>query len=139
MTNFSHFSNKALWEYQSKHEGQLPDDASCTPELEEIARSLFLLAQVHKKVLTAMPKELLQYGVFLWFLLTDHMWLIMSFFVNRNVAQTAAHEFNPICAVIGGMLAQDMLKALASRDPPIANMFFFDGNTGHGSVCRMNM
>lgn len=57
----------------------------------------------------------------------------------RNVAQTAAHEFNPICAVIGGMLAQDMLKALAARDPPIANIFFFDGNTGHGSVCRMNM
>lgn len=57
----------------------------------------------------------------------------------RHVAMTAACEISAVCAVIGGVLAQDMLKSLAAREPPIANFFVFDGNTGHGSVCRMNM
>ena len=52
---------------------------------------------------------------------------------------TAIHEFSPVCAIIGGILAQDILKALAGRDPPIANFFTFDGNVGAGTVCRMNM
>ena len=51
----------------------------------------------------------------------------------------AAHEFAPVCAIVGGILAQDILKMLGARDPPIANFFVFDGNTGQGSVCRMNM
>ena len=37
------------------------------------------------------------------------------------------------------MLGQDILKALGGRDPPIANFFVFDGNTGGGTVCRLNM
>ena len=49
------------------------------------------------------------------------------------------HEFSPVCAVIGGVLAQDMLKALSRREQPITNLFVFDGNTGKGSICRMNM
>ena len=52
---------------------------------------------------------------------------------------TAAHEFSPVCAVVGGILAQDILKALAAKEPPIANFFAFDGNTGGGTVCRMSM
>ena len=55
------------------------------------------------------------------------------------MATTAAYEIPPICAIVGGLLAQDILKALAAREPTIANFFVFDGNTGQGSVCRMNM
>lgn len=55
------------------------------------------------------------------------------------MATTAAHEFSPVCAVVGGMLAQDILKALAAREPPIANFFTFDGNTGAGTVSRLGM
>jgi ubiquitin-like 1-activating enzyme E1 A len=57
----------------------------------------------------------------------------------RTMSTTARHEFSPVCAVLGGMLAQDILKALAAREPPIANFFAFDGTTGSGTVCRMNM
>jgi len=52
---------------------------------------------------------------------------------------TATHEFAPVCAVVGGMLAQDILKALGVREAPLANFFTFDGNTGGGSVVRMSM
>ena len=55
------------------------------------------------------------------------------------MATTAAYELSPVCAVVGGMLAQDILKALAAREPPIANFFTFDGSTGGGTVVRMNM
>ena len=52
---------------------------------------------------------------------------------------TSSHELSPVCAVVGGMLAQDILKALAAREAPIANFFTFDGNSGAGTVCRMCM
>lgn len=55
------------------------------------------------------------------------------------MATTAPYELSPVCAVVGGMLAQDILKALAAREPPIANFFAFDGSTGGGAVCRMSM
>lgn len=62
-----------------------------------------------------------------------------DFIKIRAVSTTAAHEFSPVCAVVGGMMAQDVLKALAARDAPIANFLTFDGNTGGATVCRMNM
>jgi ubiquitin-like 1-activating enzyme E1 A len=57
----------------------------------------------------------------------------------RPLLTTACHEFSPVCAIIGGVLAQDILKALGGREPPLANFFIFDGNTGGGTVCRLGM
>lgn len=62
-----------------------------------------------------------------------------TLYVTRTLATTAAHEISPVCAVVGGLLAQDILKALAAREPPIANFFTFDGNLGGGTVVRMAM
>ena len=59
--------------------------------------------------------------------------------MRRTLSTTARYELAPVCAVVGGMLAQDILKALAAREPPIANFFVFDGSTGGGTVCRMGM
>ena len=58
---------------------------------------------------------------------------------DRTMVTAAIHEFSPVCAVVGGMLAQDILKALGVREAPLANFFTFDGNTGGGNVVRMNM
>lgn len=55
------------------------------------------------------------------------------------MATTAFAEFSPVCAVVGGLLAQDILKALGAREAPLANFFTFDGNTGGGTVVRMRM
>jgi ubiquitin-like 1-activating enzyme E1 A len=59
--------------------------------------------------------------------------------VFSTLSTTAGHEFSPVCAVVGGLLAQDILKALGKRDTPIANFLVFDGNTGGAAVCRMQM
>ncbi|KAM6494176.1 hypothetical protein JOM56_010537 [Amanita muscaria] len=110
------FTILALWKYQSLHEGLLPNGSEYATELHNVADSLIKEADVNKQVLTSVNQD----------------------FIN-SVATTAAHEFSPVCAIIGGILAQDILKALAGRDPPIANFFTFDGNIGAGTVCRMSM
>ena len=69
----------------------------------------------------------------------DHAGAAAGAYVTRTLATTAAHEMSPVCAVVGGLLAQDILKALAAREPPIANFFTFDGNLGGGTVVRMAM
>ncbi|OBS71844.1 hypothetical protein A6R68_13580 [Neotoma lepida] len=43
-------------------------------------------------------------------------------------------EMTPVCAVVGGILAQEIVKALSQQDPPHNNFFFFDGMKGNGIV-----
>ncbi|KAH7885229.1 hypothetical protein F5I97DRAFT_1883818 [Phlebopus sp. FC_14] len=105
----------ALWEYQKLH-GKLPESLDAAPDLQNIANSMLSAADVNRQVLSSIPLDLI-----------------------KTMCTSAAHEFSPVCAVVGGMLAQDILKALAAREAPIANFFVFDGATGSGTVCRMNM
>ncbi|XP_055752078.1 SUMO-activating enzyme subunit 1-like [Salvelinus fontinalis] len=43
-------------------------------------------------------------------------------------------EMAPVCAVVGGVLGQEVVKALSQRDTPHKNFFFFDGMKGSGVV-----
>ncbi|XP_048120634.1 SUMO-activating enzyme subunit 1 [Alosa alosa] len=43
-------------------------------------------------------------------------------------------EMAPVCAVVGGVLGQEVVKALSQRDAPHRNFFFFDGVNGSGVV-----
>ncbi|KAN0087619.1 hypothetical protein V8E55_006240 [Tylopilus felleus] len=106
----------AIWEYQHTHAGKLPESLEEAPQLLSIANSLLETSDVNKQVLDTMPRELIE-----------------------ALSMSSSHEFSPVCAVVGGMLAQDILKALAAREAPIANFFVFDGTSGSGTVCRMNM
>jgi len=106
----------AIWEYQHNHAGKLPGSLEEAPQLLSTANSLLQASEVNKLVLDAMPQGLIE-----------------------MLSTTASHEFSPVCAVVGGMLGQDILKALAAREAPIANFFVFDGASGSGTVCRMNM
>jgi len=110
------FTVLAIWEFQSLRQGGLPDDPSSADDLEQIANGLVERASVNKQWLTTVPRETIE-----------------------TAATTAAHEFSPVCAVVGGMLAQDILKALGAREAPLANFFTFDGNTGAGTVVCMGM
>lgn len=107
------FSILAVWKYQSRHNGSLPDEEIAFQELKHDADTIIREADVNQEVKT---DDLL-----------------------RSLSITAAHEFSPVCAVVGGMLAQDILKALSAREPPIANFFTFDGNTGTGTVTRLGL
>ncbi|KAF9454772.1 hypothetical protein P691DRAFT_804131 [Macrolepiota fuliginosa MF-IS2] len=109
------FSILGLWQYEFSHQG-LPLDGNSAGEIQSVANSLISTADVNKQALQEVPADLIE-----------------------SLSNGARHEFNPVCAIIGGVLGQDILKALGGRDPPIANFFVFDGNTGGGSVCRLNM
>ncbi|KAF9527597.1 hypothetical protein CPB83DRAFT_856063 [Crepidotus variabilis] len=109
------FGIMGLWEYQSVHR-TLPTDITQASELESLSNSLISSANVNKQVLTLAPRELIE-----------------------ALATTSVYEFSPVCAILGGILGQDILKTLGGREPPIANFFVFDGTTGGGTVCRLNM
>ncbi|KIY44777.1 hypothetical protein FISHEDRAFT_67326 [Fistulina hepatica ATCC 64428] len=113
------FSILALWEFQARHQ-TLPSHPDQVQDLETIANGIISAADVHKQVLSTAPHELL-------------------LVIIRSLSTTAAHEFSPVCAVVGGVLGQDILKCLAAREPPIANFFTFNGNTGGATVCRLGM
>ncbi|CAG8486902.1 5354_t:CDS:2 [Funneliformis caledonium] len=42
----------------------------------------------------------------------------------------ARAELSPVCAIMGGLLAQDILNALSRRELPINNLFIYNGHVG---------
>ena len=130
----SRIRSTAIWQYQSLHNGSLPDDESAVDDLTSIANGLIIEADINRKVIETAPESLIRY---LSLEISNEISLLSL--ITRTISTTAAHEFSPVCAIVGGMLAQDILKALAAREPPIANFFAFDGNTGGGTAVRMNM
>ncbi|KAH9925420.1 uncharacterized protein BXZ73DRAFT_91128 [Epithele typhae] len=104
------FAVLAIWEYQARHGGALPDDAAAATELEATANALMAAAEVNKQAVAAVRP-------------------------SSSLATTAAHELSPVCAVVGGLLAQDVLKALAAREPPIANFFALTARSAGAPSC----
>ncbi|XP_043226162.1 SUMO-activating enzyme subunit 1-like [Amphibalanus amphitrite] len=43
-------------------------------------------------------------------------------------------ELSPACAVVGGVLAQEVIKAVSQKDKPLSNFFLFDGYNSEGVV-----
>lgn len=43
-------------------------------------------------------------------------------------------ELSPVCAVVGGVLAQEIIKAVSKKDTPVQNFFLFNGDTCSGTT-----
>ncbi|XP_072031385.1 SUMO-activating enzyme subunit 1-like [Amphiura filiformis] len=54
--------------------------------------------------------------------------------VGDDFACHCTAELSPVCAIIGGVLGQELIKAASGRDAPHNNFFFFDGVEGSGLV-----
>ncbi|GAU19511.1 hypothetical protein TSUD_77550 [Trifolium subterraneum] len=52
--------------------------------------------------------------------------------LERLVADTT--EFPPVSAVIGGILGQEVIKAISGKGDPIKNFFYFDASDGKGVI-----
>ncbi|XP_063793713.1 SUMO-activating enzyme subunit 1 isoform X2 [Pseudophryne corroboree] len=52
----------------------------------------------------------------------------------EDFASYCFSEMAPVCAVVGGVLGQEIVKALSQRDTPHNNFFFFDGIKSSGIV-----
>ncbi|OMP08366.1 UBA/THIF-type NAD/FAD binding protein [Corchorus olitorius] len=47
---------------------------------------------------------------------------------------TDTSEFPPACAIIGGILGQEVIKAISGKGDPLKNFFFFDAVDGKGVI-----
>ncbi|KAF9778751.1 hypothetical protein BJ322DRAFT_1102092 [Thelephora terrestris] len=108
------FTLLALWEFQQRHEGELPSQMEQAAELESIQATLINERVANKSILKGSSEPLI-----------------------ASLSTTAAHEFSPVCAVVGGALAQDILNALSARESPVSNLFVFDGMTGSGHTAML--
>lgn len=48
-------------------------------------------------------------------------------------------SLSPICAIVGGVVGQDIIRALSHKDIPIFNTFTFDGLTMNGIVNKIGI
>ncbi|XP_051148139.1 SUMO-activating enzyme subunit 1B-1-like [Andrographis paniculata] len=48
-------------------------------------------------------------------------------------------EFPPVCAIIGGVLGQEVIKAISGKGDPIKNFFYFDVMNGQGVIEDISM
>ncbi|CAD6910943.1 unnamed protein product [Tilletia controversa] len=62
-----------------------------------------------------------------------------AFFQQFCLARMGPGEFSPTAAVLGGILAQDLLNALGGREEPLCNWFQLDGLSGNGPTHRLNV
>jgi hypothetical protein len=58
-------ARSAIWEYQSTHQGDLPNDIHHASELQAIANTLLANAEVNKQVITSMPQDLIEWVCFI--------------------------------------------------------------------------
>ena len=57
--------------------------------------------------------------------------------VVRSVAEHASHELSPVCAIVGGIIGAELIKLISGKDPPMNNVFLFDGHKSEGVVHRL--
>ncbi|XP_071079593.1 SUMO-activating enzyme subunit 1-like [Haliotis cracherodii] len=55
-------------------------------------------------------------------------------YVPEDFASFCFAELSPVCAVVGGVLGQEIIKAVSQKDQPHNNFFFYNGIDGNGMV-----
>ena len=46
-------------------------------------------------------------------------------------------ELAPVCAILGGMIASEVIKVISGKEQPINNAFFFNGDSCDGVVLQL--
>ena len=101
---------RALWEYQSL----IPNSTFPSHSQADIALFTTLATEKHQEL--QLPPETLRAEV------------LRSFLGNL------ACEISPVCAFLGGQLAQDAINVLGGKEQPIQNLVVFDGEDSKGSI-----
>lgn len=61
-----------------------------------------------------------------------HLYEVSADKVNDSLFDLVFGEMAPVCSVVGGMLAQEVIKAVSYTEVPVNNMFLFDPVTYAG-------
>lgn len=57
--------------------------------------------------------------------------------LNSNWSTYIHGSLSPVCAIVGGVAGQDMIRSLSNKDVPIYNTFSFDGIDMYGTVEKL--
>ena len=104
---------RAVWEYQALMNGAYPSDSSAD-------RELFITIATNKHHELTLPAETLRADII------------------RNFLQNIGTEISPVCAYLGGQLAQDVINVLSEKEQPIQNMLIFDGEESKGPIYALH-
>uniref|UniRef100_A0A7S2UZW6 Ubiquitin-like 1-activating enzyme E1A n=1 Tax=Fibrocapsa japonica TaxID=94617 RepID=A0A7S2UZW6_9STRA len=55
----------------------------------------------------------------------------------RILCSVANTEISPVCAIVGGIWGQEVLKAISRKGEPVNNFFVFSGISSEGKVIRL--
>ncbi|KAK3094094.1 hypothetical protein FSP39_024077 [Pinctada imbricata] len=66
----------------------------------------------------------------------DHL-KVKSDLIDDSFASHCFAELSPVCAIVGGVLGQEIIKAVSQRDQPHNNFFFYNGVEGSGLVDKI--
>jgi len=56
----------------------------------------------------------------------------------KQIAQNFRSELSPVCAILGGLIGQEVIKFASGKDEPIKNVFCYSGLSGPGIVEFIN-
>lgn len=59
---------------------------------------------------------------------------ISESYIPIEFPEYCVSQLNPVCAIVGGVMGQEIIKAASRRDAPHNNYFFFDGKSHSGIV-----
>ncbi|MCJ1416049.1 hypothetical protein MMC32_002384 [Xylographa parallela] len=104
---------RALWEYQSLVQTPFPTHSHA-----DIKLFTQLATEKHKEL--QLPTETLR-AEFL-----------------RAFLQNLGSEISPVCAFLGGQLAQDVINVIGGKGQPIQNLLLFDGEESKGPVYALH-
>ncbi|KAL4238462.1 SUMO-activating enzyme subunit 1 [Mactra antiquata] len=62
---------------------------------------------------------------------------VTSDIIDDEFTQKCFAELSPVCAIVGGVLGQEIIKAVSHKDPPHNNFFFYNGVEGSGLVDKI--
>ncbi|WWD18792.1 hypothetical protein CI109_103247 [Kwoniella shandongensis] len=106
----------ALWEFEQQKQALPIGGEGQVAELKEIAERIRQELGVNAKALPSIENEMIE-----------------------HLATHATHFFPPTLAVLGGLLAQDVLRALSRKDKPIVNLLAVDTMGGTGTAASWGM
>ncbi|KAG0565130.1 hypothetical protein M758_8G162400 [Ceratodon purpureus] len=52
----------------------------------------------------------------------------------QKLLRAGSTELPPVCAILGGIVGQELIKAMSCKGEPLSNYFFFDAGDGKGII-----
>ncbi|CAL1538558.1 unnamed protein product [Lymnaea stagnalis] len=59
--------------------------------------------------------------------------------VPEDFFQCGFGELSPVCAIVGGVLAQEVIKAVSQKDAPLNNFFLYNGVNDDGFEAKISL